>query len=957
MWGYKMMEKNKEKRVWKIAAVLIISLFLLSSAAQAVIKVNLKNGDDEDPIFTTLDEDYYTWEDEFDNQQSIDKSRSENYDTIDGQVVIDETYSMWTDPSWAKMKIISLSASQPLAGYCLKLVVDYDTDMQSDYDDLRFKFQDNNIWLDYWIEERNPDSNDKYAIVWVKIPSIPQGDSELYMFYANPTANDESDYWALFDEEAWEKKDAHDHRVTTHMQTEGAWDPDVCYGNDRFLVTWEEGTAFNIFPPTIFQQQIRGCFYDYDGERSGNRFDITEEENPPYRYENPSCVYGKNGKYMVAFEHYNTPNDDFSRDIQGAIISKSGSGATVHRFDICTLGNNQADPCVAYDSDNERFFVVWEDARNGGMNYNIYGKLYGPTGNQIGGEITICSLPNSQCEPWVCFDEINNNYLVVWEEGDHPEDGPFSIYMSIFDENGAEVLSNPLVVAEGSSSKDYNFPCIASCKLTQRIIVTWQEDDISNGDWRGDIWGKIYESDGDLVVDTFKIANGEFTRTDVAPYLSSSFFVAFDGGGDIWGTMVSAEGEVVPYVIQLSDSDSSPADWVNIGANHEKIFVAWEDTRVVYTSPFDGMPDTYSNVWSLKIPSSNQASYDFGEEIDQVLEAYITSIEIEPENWELWHDFNAIETGSVTFDILDGVNPDNVLRSDVSPGANIENIGVSSIRLKASFSRDNPSSSPSLDRWSVSYIGKDDYPPRTTIDNIDGTKGLNDWYVGQDSVDIYLHAVDFPEDTGSGVDTIYYTENGGTPKVYNEMISLVVTQASHWAGQWDINFWSVDKKGNIEDKTKPENSLTIKIDADPPQLTISEPANEAFVEIPFWVRVDVTDNVGIDRVEFDIAPFGERDGLPYVDTTAPYEWYCDVDQVDNIVHGSSGDMHACSVSVMIAATAYDEGGQYCRKDSWVTITNWEESSNPSILWVLLNKLIELFPILAPILQPLIDMLG
>ena len=77
-----------------------------------------------------------------------------------------------------------------------------------------------------------------------------------------------------------------DNRITYHMNVEGAWDPDVVYGDNKFFVTWEEGTYPSIIPPLQFEQQIRGVFCNKDtGEIIGNRFDITPVEDTAYRYE------------------------------------------------------------------------------------------------------------------------------------------------------------------------------------------------------------------------------------------------------------------------------------------------------------------------------------------------------------------------------------------------------------------------------------------------------------------------------------------------------------------------------------------------------------------------------------------------------------------------------------------------------------------------------------------------
>jgi len=64
------------------------------------------------------------------------------------------TYAAWTDPAFTKMKIITITNSgQALVDCCLSITVSYDSDMQPDFDDLRFKHESNpSSYLGYWIE-------------------------------------------------------------------------------------------------------------------------------------------------------------------------------------------------------------------------------------------------------------------------------------------------------------------------------------------------------------------------------------------------------------------------------------------------------------------------------------------------------------------------------------------------------------------------------------------------------------------------------------------------------------------------------------------------------------------------------------------------------------------------------------------------------------------------------------
>jgi len=132
----------------------------------------------------------------------------------------------------------------------------------------------------------------------------------------------------------------------------------------------------------------------------------------------------------------------------------------------------------------------------------------------------------------------------------------------------------------------------------------------------------------------------------------------------------------------------------------------------------------------------------------------------------------------------------------------------------------------------------------------------------------------------------------------------------------------VDKSNNLENKNKPENKLNIKIDAESPYVEITEPTDEQKVNVPFWVRAEASDNAEIDRVEFDIEPFGERPGiLPYVDDTPPYEWECNVGP-KSIEHSLSNDPQPAGVNVMVRAQVYDESGQTWTHEVFVYVENW-----------------------------------
>lgn len=64
---------------------------------------------------------------------------------------------------------------------------------EEDYDDIRFTTGENTL-CDYWIES----SSSSTAIVWVEVPTITAGNTQLYLYYGNPSATSFSNGDATF---------------------------------------------------------------------------------------------------------------------------------------------------------------------------------------------------------------------------------------------------------------------------------------------------------------------------------------------------------------------------------------------------------------------------------------------------------------------------------------------------------------------------------------------------------------------------------------------------------------------------------------------------------------------------------------------------------------------------------------------------------------------------------------
>jgi hypothetical protein len=100
---------------------------------------------------------------------------------------------------WTKKRdiIIENQLQTPLDDYQTLLVIDYDDDMQIDFEDLRFTNEADDTLLPFWVETATVLVEAK---VFVRIPHLPDGDiTTIHMYYGNPNATSASDGPATFD--------------------------------------------------------------------------------------------------------------------------------------------------------------------------------------------------------------------------------------------------------------------------------------------------------------------------------------------------------------------------------------------------------------------------------------------------------------------------------------------------------------------------------------------------------------------------------------------------------------------------------------------------------------------------------------------------------------------------------------------------------------------------------------
>jgi hypothetical protein len=177
MWKFSKVKKIKyQKTISVILAVLLIFQFVLPIQVLAATRSY---------DFTTSSD--YT----FDNTKI-------SFSAGQAQLKATTTPS-WYNASWTKRKVVTIDNtgnSSTLTNYQVQVSVTYDSDMQADFDDIRFTDNDGTTLIDHWLETKTDSTS---ATFWVEVPSIPASSNKtIYMYYGNSGASTASVFSGVF---------------------------------------------------------------------------------------------------------------------------------------------------------------------------------------------------------------------------------------------------------------------------------------------------------------------------------------------------------------------------------------------------------------------------------------------------------------------------------------------------------------------------------------------------------------------------------------------------------------------------------------------------------------------------------------------------------------------------------------------------------------------------------------
>jgi hypothetical protein len=120
-------------------------------------------------------------------------------ETIQEAVSSGHLYSLdpWWNSTFLKKKEINIEdkSGKDHKNFSTQLEITYDTDMQGDFDDLRFVNESENAEVPYWIETYNASSK---AIIWVEVPLTANSNTTIYMYYNNSDVSTTSNIKTAF---------------------------------------------------------------------------------------------------------------------------------------------------------------------------------------------------------------------------------------------------------------------------------------------------------------------------------------------------------------------------------------------------------------------------------------------------------------------------------------------------------------------------------------------------------------------------------------------------------------------------------------------------------------------------------------------------------------------------------------------------------------------------------------
>jgi hypothetical protein len=327
---------------------------------------------------------------------------------------------------------------------------------------------------------------------------------------------------------------------------------------------------------------------------NGSKFAITIDANQDSW---PSVAFGDSGsnKFLVVWHSNRTGVSN----IYGQFVSLNGS-LIGSAFAIDSSPTYEVAATAEYDSDNDKWLVVWEDGRDSAtLNRSVYGRFVNADGSFAGTSFRITSGPNDEFSP-VAVSMKNSSFLVVWEDSRTWElTDCDDVYSQIVDINGSLIGSETVI-----SNLDWceGYPDVAYDPVNNRALVAW-EDPRADGGFTFDIYGQFVAPDGSLSGGNFALMNdsADQYRARIEYNSKDGDYLALAREGNappnkVRAQKIAADGSKIGASLLINDGalSSIPNEFVTVAYNSviNKYLAIWADNNATA----DGSMDVFSQI-------------------------------------------------------------------------------------------------------------------------------------------------------------------------------------------------------------------------------------------------------------------------------------------------------------------------------------------------------------------------
>lgn len=285
---------------------------------------------------------------------------------------------------------------------------------------------------------------------------------------------------------------------------------------------------------------------------------------------------------------YNSSRDEFLvvwhcnwggyRDIWASRLDRFGK--VLGAFIVATGGNDRAQPAVAYDSQHDRYLVVWSyDFWGNGSDWDVYGRLVPWNGPDPGStEFVIWETTDSQWNPKVAYSTGDDEYVVVWT---NTSASPATVSFRLLASTGTPGYAATLA---GDGVHDFLNPDITYSWVRNEYLVAYEID-------QADVAVRRVSSPGNF---TSEVLVANWPDAESAPAVATcpgqdQWLVGWKNGSDrVYGRYLHGDGTVDGGPFEVGDTvggeQRSPAMACHPGGG--EYLIAWEQA---YSGPVFGI--------------------------------------------------------------------------------------------------------------------------------------------------------------------------------------------------------------------------------------------------------------------------------------------------------------------------------------------------------------------------------